>query len=269
MDKAVQGHFIGSIVYIQGGIYHSSSISELVVIDGQQRLTTLFLMIKAISNHIQESEIKGDINSKKINNYYLINNDEDSDELRPKIILTKGDKEILVNLLENKEISTNQYSKILQNYKFFEEQILKSQIDSNEILSGISKLFIVDISLERERDNPQLIFESLNSTGLELSQADLIRNFMLMRLEPKEQEMIYSYYWYPMEREFEQQDYENYFNRFIEKYLTIELGRIPNIGDVYSEFKIYCFNQKQEYRRDSKENKAVFQDILKFSVCKR
>jgi uncharacterized protein with ParB-like and HNH nuclease domain len=128
---------------------------------------------------------------------------------------------------------------ILRNYEFFQEQIRKSGIDLLRLYDGINKLFIVDISLERDKDNPQLIFESLNSTGLELSQADLIRNYVLMGLEPKEQQRIYTKYWFPMEIDFEQQDYANYFNRFMRDFLTIEIGIIPNIGDVYSEFKLY------------------------------
>ncbi len=105
----------------------------------------------------------------------------------------------------------------------------------------------MDISLERDKDNPQLIFESLNSTGLELSQADLIRNFMLMRLDPKEQEIIYNEFWFPMEMEFRQEDYGIYFNRFMRDYLTIEIGRIPNISEVYDEFKIHVSSKKKQH----------------------
>jgi uncharacterized protein with ParB-like and HNH nuclease domain len=202
---------------------------------------------------MNESNTGGDSHAKRINNYYLVNNDEDSEELRQKLVLTKGDKETLVNLIENRELSASPYNKILQNYNFFKEQIHKSQIEVHRIHVGIGKLFIVDISLERDKDNPQLIFESLNSTGLELSQADLIRNFMLMRLTSKEQEMIYNEYWYPMEREFEQPDYEIYFNRFMRDYLTMELGRIPNMADVYSEFKSYVYSR----------NKSILEIVMK------
>jgi len=247
IDKTIQGHFIGSIVYIQGEIYQSGAISELVVIDGQQRLTTLILLLKAISNHIRELNIEGPNSSKRINNYYLINNDEDNPDLRPKLILTKGDRETLGDLIQDRAIESNEYNKILQNYQFFREQIAQSKIDINEILNGINKLFIVDISLERDKDNPQLIFESLNSTGLELSQADLIRNFILMRLDSKEQERIYDEYWFPMEKEFEVEDYDIYFNRFMRDYLTIQLERIPNMSDVYSEFKTYISSRNNNF----------------------
>ena len=99
---------------------------------------------------------------------------------------------------------------------------------------------IVDISLDRRYDNPQLIFESLNSTGLELSQADLVRNYVLMGLEPAEMESLYRDYWFPMEQRFGHTEYTDRFNRFMRDYLTVRTGRIPNIDDVYSAFKAYA-----------------------------
>ena len=117
--------------------------------------------------------------------------------------------------------------------------------DLNKIYHGISKLIIVNIALDRDRDNPQLIFESLNSTGLDLSQADLIRNYVLMGLPIKEQEKIYEYYWYPMEQIFGEGTQPDLFDRFMRDYLTLKSrsGAIPNIRDVYTNFKTYV--QKQ------------------------
>lgn len=243
-DK-VQGHFIGSIVYIQGGIYQSSTVSQLVVIDGQQRLTTLALLLKALGKALDEARIEDPPSNRKITNYYLLNIEEAHD-LRHKLILTRADEDTLISLIEDREIISEYSRQIVQNYKFFQDQIRKSGIDLLRLYEGINKLFIVDISLERDKDNPQLIFESLNSTGLELSQADLIRNYVLMGLEPNEQQRIYNEYWFPMENDFEQQDYTTYFNRFIRDFLTIEIGRIPNISDVYSEFKSYMFANKNK-----------------------
>lgn len=149
----------------------------------------------------------------------------------------------------------------MENYKFFESQIRKQEIDLNSLYQGISKLIIVDIALNREHDNPQLIFESLNSTGLDLSQADLIRNYVLMGLEPKEQEEIYNNYWYPMEQSFGQAGYSELFDRFIRDYLTIKskFGSIPNIKDVYSSFKSYVQNHK------STSIKEIIADIYRYS----
>ena len=105
---------------------------------------------------------------------------------------------------------------------------------------------LVDISLDRDHDNPQLIFESMNSTGLELSQADLIRNYVLMGLEPDRQEKLYTDYWRPMELAFGQEAYSRHFDRFMRHYLTIKTGTIPRIDRVYEEFKTYSQRKNPE-----------------------
>ncbi len=236
-----QGHFLGSIVYIQGGLYQSTAVSELQIIDGQQRLVTLSLLLKSLGNALNKSSEEATISNKKINNYYLLNNEEEDPNIRNKLLLTGADKETLINIMNDTE-PTSSFGQIVQNYKFFEEMIDKNKINLNSLFEGIKKLFIVDISLERGKDNPQLIFESLNSTGLDLSQADLIRNFVLMGLEPSEQKRIYEKYWYPMQRDFVEEDYVAYFNRFMRDFLTIKLRRIPNMREVYNEFKSYILS---------------------------
>lgn len=129
----------------------------------------------------------------------------------------------------------------------------------NKLFQGIAKLIVVDISLDRDHDNPQLIFESLNSTGLDLSQADLIRNFVLMRLEPKEQAELYTEYWYPMERSFGNLNDSNLFDRFMRDYLTVKMGKIPNIQDVYTVFKDYVYQQSEQTVNE------IVEDIYRFS----
>lgn len=98
-----------------------------------------------------------------------------------------------------------------------------------------------------------LIFECLHSTGLDLSQADLIRNYLLMGLEPKEQERIYINYWNSIESSFEQIDYTEYFDRFIRDFLTVMTGDIPNVGEIYTNFKHY---------RVARENTSI-EDMVK------
>ena len=107
---------------------------------------------------------------------------------------------------------------------------------AESVLAGVEKLLIVDIALERDHDNPQLIFESLNSTGLDLSQADLIRNYVLMGLPPKEQAEIYTNSWYPLEQSFPA-EHQELFDRFMRDYLTMKTGQIPKIDRVYESFK--------------------------------
>ncbi|MBD8069746.1 DUF262 domain-containing protein [Bacillus sp. PS06] len=241
-DEDIKGHFVGSIVYIEKGIYQISAVPQLLVIDGQQRMTTLTLLMIALRNAIKESDQKFDITSKKITNYYLVNNEEE-DELYYKLLLTQTDKETLLSLIDNNELPDEYSQRVVENFNFFLDQIINSGVDLNLLYRGISKLIVVDISLDRDHDNPQLIFESLNSTGLDLSQADLIRNYVLMKLEPKEQEALYKNYWYPMEKSFGNLSESSLFDRFMRDYLTVKTGRIPKIRDVYSDFKEYFERQ--------------------------
>lgn len=239
MNPQVPGHFVGSIVYIQKGIYQSTAIPQLLVIDGQQRLTTLSILLAALGQAIKKSKQGLKITEKKIQNYYLLNNEED-DDLRYKLLLTHSDKETLMRLVEGNEFPSTASQRVVENYEFFVRQIQETKIDLETLYDGIAKLIIVDVSLDRTQDNPQLIFESMNSTGLELSQADLIRNFILMGLEPKEQNDLYNLFWYPMEQSFGHTEYSSHFDRFMRDYLTIQFGgRIPRIFEVYLEFKTH------------------------------
>jgi len=236
--ERISSHFLGSIVYIEKGLYQISTIPKLLLIDGQQRLTTISLILSALSKGLKEP-ING-MSSDKLKNYYLINRDEEDEKLY-KLILTKNDKQTLFKIINDKEIFDEDSKRIKDNYEFFAKQISENNIE--EVFNGLNKLIIVDISLDREKDNPQLIFESLNSTGLELTQADLIRNYVLMGLEKQEQDRIYSDYWSPMEKSFGYAGYSTLFDRFMRDYLTIKTGKIPNIKNVYSVFKLYAQNK--------------------------
>jgi len=236
-DEKVPAHFIGSMVYIEKGIYQSTAVSQLLVIDGQQRLVTISLLLAALGKVIEEENIQSDITRKKINNYYLFNNEEEGDQ-RYKIILTQSDKETYIRLIEDRELPSPASKRIADNYRFFRDEIRKSGVDPIEIYQAISRLIIVDVSLDRNYDNPQLIFESLNSTGLDLSQADLIRNYILMGLENETQTRLYIDYWYPMEQSFGRAESDKLFDRFMRDYLTVKNnGNIPKIGEVYDNFK--------------------------------
>lgn len=240
-DTTIPAHFVGSVVYIERGIYQVTSVPQLLVIDGQQRITTLSLLLCAVGNATVDGQIAIEISRRKINNYYLFNTEED-DELRYKLTLTQSDKETYFRLIDNREPPLEASQRIIENYRFFEEQIRKSQISLDTLFDGIGKLVIVDVSLDRNYDSPQLIFESMNSTGLDLSQADLIRNYILMGLEPKQQISLYNQFWFPMEQSFGQTGYTEQFNRFMRDFLTIKgEGTIPNINEVYAAFKTYAF----------------------------
>ncbi|HVB25061.1 MAG TPA: DUF262 domain-containing protein [Ktedonobacteraceae bacterium] len=260
-DDRVAAHFLGSIVYVEKSIYHISSITQLLVIDGQQRLTTLSLLLAALGEVIeaQKSVQSGEITRKKIYSYYLLN-PEETDDAYYKLLLTQNDKETLTSILENRERPLPVADRLEDNYQFFREQIRLSEIDPITLYKGISKLLVVDISLEQQ-DNPQLIFESLNSTGMDLSQADLIRNYVLMGLDNEEQIRLYKIYWHPMEQSFGQTQNVALFNRFMRDYLTIKSGsgEIPNMDKVYVTFKAY------QQSKSTIPIEEIVEDIYRYS----
>ena len=235
-NQAISAHFMGSIVYIKKGLYHVSSQSSLLVIDGQQRLTTISLVLEALSRQLNGTEPVEGFSAKKIRHYYLLNPLEEG-ERGYKLLLTQTDKHSLLSLMKQHALPREFSIRIQENFEFFEKKIQAMGDDLAPLCNGLAKLMVVDISLSRDQDNPQLIFESMNSTGRELSQADLIRNFILMGLEPEPQTRLYEHHWRPMEVAFGQEAYDKHFDSFMRHYLTIKTGDIPNVRKVYEAFK--------------------------------
>ncbi len=233
-DK-MNGHFIGSILYVRVDDTHSS---PLLIIDGQQRLTTITLLFIALRDHLNdEDEFLKKFSRQEIQNRYLINRDEKGDK-KFKLFLSEPDRDTLLSLIdENKRKPSEPSLKIVENFKLFEKWIRKNTDKLETIFKGLDKLIVVEISLERGKYNPQLIFESMNSTGKDLTQTDLIRNYIVMETEVKKQEDFYNQYWRAMEEDFKQN--EKLFNRFVRHYLTIKTREIPNINKVYGAFKDY------------------------------
>jgi uncharacterized protein with ParB-like and HNH nuclease domain/predicted transport protein len=249
-DEKVNAHFIGAIVYVERGLGNVVQQEAMLVIDGQQRLTTSTLLIAALAKHFESeniSELLEAFSAKKLRNYYLLNPDEDG-ERHFKLILSETDKETLLAILQNTPMPDEASSRIKENYELFQNLTLQYQGELEAICQGLAKLVIVDVSLDRSQDNPQLIFESMNSTGLELSQADLIRNYILMGLEPKLQTELYKTYWRPMEKAFGQAAYVVHFDAFMRHYLTAKMGEIPNVREVYVAFKKFSSSFKGELR---------------------
>jgi len=239
-DPSVPGHFIGSVVYFQESIHTVSDVPKLLVIDGQQRLTTISLMIAALAEFVRDNKVDIDTSFTKLQNYYLLNAEEES-ELRFKLLLTRRDKETLINIIKGVPLAGEYSLRVAENFKFFKDKISSENLE--DIYNGILRLFIVDVALEKEKDNPQLIFESLNSTGLDLSQADLIRNYILMGQEIKLQTELYEKYWFPMEQSYGN-EYTASFDWFMRDYLSVKTGSIPRIDRVYDEFKTYAQSSK-------------------------
>ena len=234
----VAAHFMGSIVYVERDSYSVTVQSPLLVIDGQQRLTTITLILEALARYLGDTEPVDGFSEKKIRTYYLRNTVEEG-ERSFKLILSETDKASLLAVLQQKKLPDESSIRIEQNFEYFVEKVESLGTGLAAFCLGLSKLMIVDIALTRGSDNPQLIFESMNSTGKELSQADLIRNFILMGLEQGQQTDLYKDHWRPMEVKFGQDPYIKNFDEFMRFYLTMKLGEIPNIREVYEKFKKY------------------------------
>ncbi len=226
-DDKMDGHFIGSILYVLDGITHSDN--ALLIIDGQQRLTTITLLLTALRDHWSDKR-------KEIEDHYLINSDKDGDK-KFRLILSDSDKDTLLSLIDkDKRKPSKPSSKIVENFKLFEEWVSNTN-KLETIFKGLEKLMIVYIALKKGKYDPQLIFESMNSTGKDLTQTDLIRNYVVMETEVEKREGFYNKYWRAMEEDFKQN--ETLFNQFVRHYLTIKTREIPNINKVYEAFKDY------------------------------
>jgi len=238
-NEAIKVHFVGSIVYIEDGLSTVSHQSPLLVIDGQQRLTTVTLLLAALAEALGDDEPADGFSRRKLRNYYLLN-PEEVGERHYKLLLSQTDKASLTAIVGERDAPAEPSLRVEQNYALFKDLLAAHKGDLAPICKGLAKVVVVDIALSREHDNPQLIFESMNSTGRELSQADLIRNFILMGLEPTLQTRLYEQFWRPMEVSFGQEAYNEHFDSFMRHYLTVKTGEIPRLDDVYDAFKTHA-----------------------------
>ena len=238
--KGKVGHFVGSIVNIAEQAM-PTGVQKYMIIDGQQRMTTLTLLLLALRDYAIKNPNDTTINARRINNMLLKNEYESGDE-RYKLLLTETDRDILISLVEEKPITEGTRSRLIENYSFFANKLADKEIQPAEVYESIGKLQIVNITLDRAVDDAQAIFESLNSTGKELSESDLIRNYDLMGLEPSEQTYVYEHLWRPMEQLFIYETQGTVMDAFFRHYLTMKLSRIPKQGRVYEEFKLYHLN---------------------------
>lgn len=260
-NDSIQNHFLGVIVYVEKSLNQISSTNTAYLIDGQQRLTTLSLLIAAMVKNLENTTPKNELTRQKMQKRFLFNLEEEGD-LRYKINLNKEDAETFVAIVEGNDEMPYDFSyNIVQNYNFFVEKIAEGTITVSQLFNSLLKLEIIDVSLQRDLDNAQLIFDSLNSTGLGLTQIDQIRNYILMGLEKSRQEVIFNNYWTPMEQAFREKGTLNLFEMFLCDYLTIQnSGNIVNIENVYGEFNKF-FNERLKFQ--SREN--IIKHIYRYS----
>ncbi|MBC7796826.1 MAG: DUF262 domain-containing protein, partial [Pyrinomonadaceae bacterium] len=232
-DEKLLSHFVGSIVYIQDSVYLSGSSLKLTVIDGQQRLTTISLLLLALAH--KTAKIGEREKSENLIEDFIINKRLTNERLKLRPI--EEDANALEFLLKNDDLATfNGFSRVIENYRFFENEVSDGEVDL--ILKGLYKLFFVQVSLERGKDDPQRIFESLNSTGLDLSSADLIRNYVLMDIAPDEQTRIYQTYWREIERYCQENvSQQSKLSDFVRDFLTMKFRQIPPKAKVFQQFR--------------------------------
>ena len=228
-------HFFGSIVYMDPEEPQNiGDVQEILVIDGQQRLTTLSLLISALGRVIQDQGVDIGISPKELSSRYLFNDNKVADS-RYKQILTKSDKETLICLLEDRDLPISFSPLLERSYRFFYSQLKK--VSPEIVYRGLERLEIVSIVLNRDRDKPQSIFETLNTKGLDLTETDKIRNYLLMGKDLDSQTRLYNNLWYPIEERFRNED--QHFKRFMRHYLTLKTRNIPNQRDIYKKFRSY------------------------------
>ncbi|WCO02907.1 DUF4268 domain-containing protein [Psychroserpens ponticola] len=254
-------HFIGSIVFIHEGAYSTSEVKELVIIDGQQRLTTINILYVALYRFAKDNDMQQEADM--VYNKFLVNQYVQQESSKLKLKQTDTNSLAFKAIMNSTENEFAHYSNVIENFNYFKLAITKDSF--NTILNGLKRLIFVEISLERGKDDPQRIFESLNSTGLDLSQSDLIRNYILMDLDPKNQYKVFEQIWNPIEenaRDLTKQ--KSLVSSYIRDYLTLRNKKIPNKNKVYIEFKKLYTIKDEAYHQELENIKSLSTHYKKF-----
>lgn len=242
-NHSLGAHFTGSVVYVEKAAGTQTNQAPSLLIDGQQRVTTVSLILAALASHLDASDgskepLEG-FSPDEIKESYLLNRFK-TDERRYKLLLSQSDRSALMAVVDGTVRSDLGPSRVFDNFEYFCEQFTNDSLDVAAVCRGLEKLRVVDVQLQLGIDHPQLVFEAMNSTGKRLSQADLIRNFILMGLESDKQERLWTAYWRPMELEFTQAGADGDFDNFVRHYLTAVTGTIPRLSGIYDAFKDYA-----------------------------
>lgn len=242
-------HFFGSIVSV-----YSGKSEEFLIIDGQQRVTTVSLLLLAIHNILKEGKLTAQDKTlvDKVYNEYLVDKYAPS-EKRVKLKASNKDLEAFERLFDDEPSGYEQCSDVTINYRYFYERILKEEISIDALFEAVGKLVVINITVG-ENDNPQLIFESLNSTGVDLTEGDKVRNFVLMGQKPEDQEILYKNYWRKIEA-CTGGDGKNGagLSLFIRDYLSVALQSTPSMDKIYLVFKSFFYEKNYSIEELLKE----------------
>jgi uncharacterized protein with ParB-like and HNH nuclease domain len=257
-----ESHFIGSIVYFHDGIFTASEVSELLIIDGQQRLTTLSILNVALYHFAKENNNEQQVG--RLYNKFIINQYVEDESNKLKLKQTDRNSIAYKAILSGRLEDITEYSNVIENYNYFRDIIDESNFKT--IIDGLKRIIFVEISLERGKDDPQRIFESLNSTGLDLTQSDLIRNYILMDLPAKRQEQVFKNIWSPIEDNARDSvKGTSLVSEFIRDYLTMRNKRIPRKNNVYLEFRELFDNKDDEsFNQELEQIKSLSYHYKKF-----
>lgn len=241
-------HFMGSIVYVAADL-SNAAFQRWLLIDGQQRMSTLTVLMVALRDHIQSTEWLGTDDGptvQKIDAYFL-KNEHENGERQFKFILRRRDNttlQALVNGIAPTELGSESSELLIDAYEYFRSVLRTPNVDPETIYQGIARINVVDVTLDRKIDNPQLVFESMNSTGVDLRQSDLVRNFLLMGLDESDQTRLFEEYWSKIETLFRTSG--NAFDGFLRDYLALTRGETKQvrIDRIYDEFKSFFSQYK-------------------------
>ena len=257
-QKAEDRHFMGSVVcYKTEEIDLPGKIKKQIIIDGQQRITTLSLLMIATSRKYEK--IGKDNIALAIKKNYLINEDGIEDE-KYKLLPTNQDKETYLALIDGVENELKNPSKpVIDAFNLFMSLLEENEEILEQTYIGLQKLDLVYIGLSSSSDNPQLIFESMNSTGMRLTQGDLLRNYLLLDLDVDQQEKLYKNYWRPIELDFGVEVYKEKFDYFLRDYLTMKQRKTTiRLDSGYDEFKSY-------YEGQNISREEMIKDLRRFA----
>lgn len=258
IQKKRRTHFFGGIVSVSDP---DGGWSDLLIIDGQQRLTTVTLLLLALVNLLKEGKLSSQEENlaDTIMKKFLVD-ESNSRNRKVKLKPIKGDSEAYDRLWGDVQ-DFNRNSNVTLNYLYFYNRIQRGELTADQLFEAVQRLQVIDITLKLPDDDPQLVFESLNSTGLDLNEGDKIRNYILMGLPTNTQEIYYEKYWNPIERfaGYDKQSNRYDVSLFIRDYLSIKQKKQSSIHTIYIRFKEYA---EANYAQDIA---PLLQDLLEYA----